>query len=590
MSTRAAGLRRATLTCAIAALFLHSPRASRAAGPGDTDHEFDAGSRIEATKLSATQIRNAALLAKVWGFVKYHHPRVTRGELRWDYELFRVLPGVLAAKGRADAPAVLAKWIDRVGDPPACDPCATPPDSAYLLPRTAWIHDRKGLGEDLSARLERILVNRDADGEQYYVAFPEGGAIPSFSNEAAYVDWVFPDAGYRLLALFRFWNLIEYWFPYRDLIPEDWDRTLEEFIPRVLAAGDADSYRLVMLALTARVRDGHASVWNAIDSRPPRGGCQLPVVVRSVEGRFVVSAISDSARAAASGLKIGDSVLALDGEPVETSAKRSIEYIGASNEAARRREIARFLTRGACGPCRATVERAGKRVELAARRDSTSLLDPDAGGTNDLPGPAFRLLDPDVAYLKLSSFRQSDVASYLERAAGTKCLIVDIRNYPSEFAPFALGGHFVDAPTPFARFTRGDATNPGAFVWTQPVRIEPIAPRYAGAIVILVDERSQSRAEYTAMALRAAPGAIVVGSTTAGADGNLVPIALPGGLRTSFSGIGVFYPDKRPTQQVGIVPDRIVAPTIAGIRSGRDEVVETAIETALGRTMKVWRR
>jgi C-terminal processing protease CtpA/Prc len=78
------------------------------------------------------------------------------------------------------------------------------------------------------------------------------------------------------------------------------------------------------------------------------------------------------------------------------------------------------------------------------------------------------------------------------------------------------------------------------------------------------------------MALRAMPNAVVVGSTTAGADGNLSQIPLPGGLSTAISGLGVFYPDHRPTQRVGIVPDVIAKPTIQGIAAGRDEVLEAA--------------
>src|SRR5262245_32685884 len=69
----------------------------------DTDHEFDGGSRIDAMSLSKTQINNLVLLAKVWGFLKYHHPGVTTGKLHWDYELFRVLPSVLAAHDRKQA-------------------------------------------------------------------------------------------------------------------------------------------------------------------------------------------------------------------------------------------------------------------------------------------------------------------------------------------------------------------------------------------------------------------------------------------------------------------------------------------------------
>ena len=97
-----------------------------------------------------------------------------------------------------------------------------------------------------------------------------------------------------------------------------------------------------------------------------------------------------------------------------------------------------------------------------------------------------------------------------------------------------------------------------------------------------VDEMSQSQAEYTTMAFRSVPGAIVVGSTTAGADGNVSPIPMPGGLRAMISGLGVFYPDKRPTQRVGITADREIKPTIAGIRAGRDEVLEAGIREIVG--------
>ena len=60
-------------------------------------------------------------------------------------------------------------------------------------------------------------------------------------------------------------------------------------------------------------------------------------------------------------------------------------------------------------------------------------------------------------------------------------------------------------------------------------------------------------------------------------------IPLPGGLRSMISGIGVFYPDKSPTQRVGIVPDVVKRPTIAGIKAGRDEVLEEGIRQILGR-------
>ena len=75
------------------------------------------------------------------------------------------------------------------------------------------------------------------------------------------------------------------------------------------------------------------------------------------------------------------------------------------------------------------------------------------------------------------------------------------------------------------------------------VALHATKPHYAGKVAILVDETSMSQAEYTSMAFRPGPAAIVLGSTTAGADGNVPPIALPRGLQTMILGIGAFSPD-----------------------------------------------
>jgi hypothetical protein len=206
---------------------------------------------------------------------------------------------------------------------------------------------------------------------------------------------------------------------------------------------------------------------------------------------------------------------------------------------------------------------------------------------HELPGPAFRMLSDSVAYLKVAWSVAQRAAEYVMQAQDAAVLVLDIRGYPSDFVVFAIGGHLVAGPVPFARFTKADPTNPGAFLWTEPVMHTPREPRFTGKVVILVDEATQSAAEYTAMGFRAAPNAIVVGSTTAGADGNVSRIPLPGNLEGMISGIGVFYPDGTPTQRVGIVPDLTVRPTIEGIRAGRDEVLEAGVSHALGRDFRL---
>ena len=160
---------------------------------------------------------------------------------------------------------------------------------------------------------------------------------------------------------------------------------------------------------------------------------------------------------------------------------------------------------------------------------------------HDRPGPAFHKPAEDIAYIKISDARAAETGRYFESAAETAGVIIDLRNYPSDFPIFQIGGRLVAETTQFVRFTRADLGNPGA---------------------------------------------VVLGSTTAGAEGNVSTIPLPGNKRSLISGIGVFYPDERPTQRIGIVPDIELKPTIAGIREGRDELVEAAIRIIRGENLQ----
>jgi C-terminal processing protease CtpA/Prc len=547
--------------------------------PLDTDQEFDGGSGINLTQLSKTQTENLATLGKVWGFLKYHHPAITSGLRHWDYELFRVLPEVLATGNRAAANSVMHRWIASLGAVPECVKCARLSETnLYMKPDIDWIANEKSLGADLSQDLRLIYKNRPADEQQFYVSLRPEVGNPLFLHDLAYPRITLPDAGFQLLALYRFWNIVEYWYPYRDVMKEDWDGVLVDFIPRISLARTSEDYKRELMLLISRLHDTHATLsYQQTSVLPPVGDCRLPVAIRFVGNRAVVWRYLNKESGPASGLQIGDVILALDGTPVRELVSRWRQYYGASNDAARLRDIGRSMTNGACGPSSLQIQRNDQTLTLTAARVSSGTIDLRTENSHDLGGATFQKLSDDVAYLKLSSARISEAAQYIDLAKGSKGLIIDIRNYPAEFIVFALGQLLVQTPTEFARFTKSDISNPRAFHWTSTTSLIPQQPYYSGKVFVLVDEVSLSQAEYTAMAFRAA-GAIVIGSTTAGADGDVSEIPLPGGLRTAISGIGVFYPDKKPTQRVGIIPDITVRPTIAGIRSGRDEVLEAAIQ------------
>ncbi len=540
----------------------------------DTDHAFDTGSDIRITALSDMQIENLATLGKVWGFLKYHHPIVTSGQRHWDYDLLRVTPAILASRDQAEANTVLHKWIASLGEIIPCNPCATlPAEDLHLRPALDWLDDGKLLGGELQADLKRIYRNRPANGQQFFLELGKGVKNPVFKHEPLYDGMRYPDAGFRLLALFRFWNIIEYWAPYRDVIGEDWNGVLRQSIPTVVLAKDRPAYELEMMAVIARFNDTHSNLWTSLHVRPPLGQCKLPVNVRFLGGDAVVAGYTDEAAGKASGLLPGDVITAIDNTPVAKLVQAWRPYYAASNEPTRLRDIAQELHRGPCGAASLRIRRADSELDVQASRTPEIRR----AKTHDRAGDTFQMLSGGIAYLKLSSIKQADIPRYMEAAAGTKGLVVDIRNYPSEFVVFALGQYLVERPTNFVRFTFPDLNNPGAFYWKQGAMLRPGQTHYAGKVMILIDEISQSQSEYTALAFRASPRARIIGSTTAGADGNTSPFGMPGGLRSLISGIGIFHPDKRPTQRVGITPDIEVIPTIEGIRAGRDEVLEAAM-------------
>jgi C-terminal processing protease CtpA/Prc len=73
----------------------------------------------------------------------------------------------------------------------------------------------------------------------------------------------------------------------------------------------------------------------------------------------------------------------------------------------------------------------------------------------------------------------------------------------------------------------------------------------------------------------------IVGGATAGTNGNIATFTTPGGFTVRFTGMRVTRHDGRsPHHLLGVQPDVKVAPTLAGLRAGRDEVLERGLAIA----------
>ncbi|WP_136482560.1 S41 family peptidase [Cognatitamlana onchidii] len=543
----------------------------------DLDKEFDSGSQISFPALDENLVGNLDLLGKVWGFLKYYHPAVGAGEYNWDYELFRILPKYLNSKNDSERDVILVNWINTLGEVKPCKSCKDTPTDAVLKPDLTWI-DNNSLSNSLISKLKYIQKNRH-QGNHYYIGMTTKVGNSEFKNENPYSNMAFPDSGFRLLALYRYWNMMQYFNPNRRLTDKNWNDVLSAYIPKFINAKTELEYELTLIQVIGEVNDTHANLSGDRDKVEKHRGFYFPPVhLRFIENKLIVDDYFNPEMKPEIGLEIGDVITHVNQKPIEDILKENHDFYPASNQSARLRDMSHDILRSKSKTINITYLRNKqsftKELQLFKKAD----LNYYTWYRYEIGGESYKMLDHNIGYITLKNIRVPEVRIIRKEFIDTQGIIVDIRNYPAKFMPFVLGSFFTSKPSPFVKFTIGNVNNPGEFSFGKTLSITPEETCYKGKVVVLVNELSQSQAEYTAMAFRAGDNVTIMGSTTAGADGNVSNIPLPGGLSTRISGIGVYYPDGRETQRVGIVPDVEVKPTIIGIKQGRDEVLEKAIE------------
>jgi len=383
-----------------------------------------------------------------------------------------------------------------------------------------------------------------------------------------------PDLPYRLLAAFRIWSVIHYFYPYKHLIG-DWDAVLHEFIPRFEGANDADAYTGAVLEMTAHIYDGHVGVGPLpaiAHFFPP---ATVPFQIRRVENAYAVIDKYDPNAP----VSIGDIVVSVDGEPIDARIERLWKYATASTEEARLNRMAQNALRGAEG---STAQLGIRGKDGATRTVAVPRITKfDFPEPKDLP---YRVLDGNIGYADLRRLTTAQVDAMFDALMQTKALILDMRGYPKgtawAIAPRINTRHAVygasfrgalveGAESPTLQTSRGYW-----FDQPLPTRAKPL---YTGKVIVLIDSRAISQAEHSCLFFEQAAGAAFVGSPTAGANGDVTNFWLPGGLLVRFSGHDVRHADGRQLQRVGIQPDIRVEPTIAGLQAGKDEVLERAV-------------
>ena len=431
--------------------------------PAEKDREFDEGSKITITSVDESQVKNLKTLGLIWGFLKYYHPNIASGQYNWDYELFRVLPRVLKAGSQASRDDILVKWIEDLGTFPRGKETDLTAEDVKLKPDLEWI-ENSGFSDELTAQLLKVK-NAGRSKEHYYIELHESVGNPSFKNEKPYASMNYPDAGFRLLSLFGYWNKIQYYFPYRNLIEEDWKDVLQEFIPKFINAKDDTEYTLASLELIGRIHDTHANVYGNRALNSYFGSRYAIAELAIVEDKAVVTGFYNKTLGKESGLEVGDIVSTINNRPVEEMVKDRLYHYPASNYPTQLRDLATGLLRTSDSTISVEYIRNGKALQTTLKTFSSKNI--NVYYKFQATDTCFKKINEDIAYINNGSVKTKDIPKIWNDIKGTKGLIIDLRNYPADFPIYELSNYLMPESTPFVKFTNGSIENPGLFTYTK---------------------------------------------------------------------------------------------------------------------------
>lgn len=545
----------------------------------EKDNEFNYGSGINLGNiLSPQKIENIEVLGKVWGFLKYYHPEVVKGKYNWDYELFRILAPVVNAKDVDERSHLLNKWIDNLGRVRESSELLIADSSHYSrIIDLSWINDRALFDKKLILKLNKIKNAKRSKTFNYYVV-PYKTRIKkqAFAKERAYENIKWDDQGFRILTLFRLWNIFEYCFPYRDMTDTPWAKLLRQFIPAFFNPENKATYEASIIRLMAHCNDSHGYI--LIPNKDPKNKTldpihcqckyQLPVeLIQSKEGYIVVKSTESLF------LNRGDIILSVNGKSIEDRIEEMKPYTIASNENGLIRKILPTLLSSDNPELKVTVLRGIAKMNISVTNFNPTREKQSVKLWNE-----YNLEDKNIIHvdnIKSAELNRKTIQDNLK----SRGIIIDMRKYPKDNLEDIYDVLFPSIIYPL-RLSFNELDSPGNFKWSwyDQLKIEN-ANYYKGKVAVLVDENTQSAGETLSIWFSMTPINAVIGRKTAGANGNIsLNCPLPHGINIIYSGLGAYYLNGDVLQRNGVKIDIPASPGVQDIIEGRDVWIEKAIE------------
>lgn len=360
----------------------------------------------------------------------------------------------------------------------------------------------------------------------------------------------------------------------------DWQGLRRDLRPQAADARGEQELYAVLRRMLGHLRDPHTRVFAPGESTDWRVQhyVSVAVSVRELSGEVVIADVERGSDAWGAGLRAGDAVLKVDGEPAETLIARRLAEQDAGDSASARLVAVSHLFDGARDSVlTVNFRRPGESRERSAtlrRETRTHKPSFDVRRTDGVRVVRFNVFTPEVA----AQFARA-LGGELK---GTRALVLDLRDN---------GGGEAEAMADFASTLLPSGLSLGRFTDREGrVQLEPFTraallssadsfARFHGSLVVLTNQRTASAAEVFAAALREANRASVVGETTCGCVlGIQQRHTLPDGGVLDISEMDYHTAAGARLEGSGLRPDFTVEPTREDLRRGRDRALEKAAE------------
>jgi hypothetical protein len=377
------------------------------------------------------------------------------------------------------------------------------------------------------------------------------------------------DLAARLAIVASAWGTLSLFYPYFSDQHIAWsDKLAASLAGMANARSVTDVYHALFGLLTA-LRDNHARAYHPY---VPNDG-MIPVALRRFgDALVVVGTVDDYAKR----IPIGTEILSLDHQAALQAYSDMRKAIPSATAQWSDAIVPFWLTVGPVGTLSIVRIRSmnGKTEDivlpyLSRKRYESLVREPRPVSGSELA--------PGIRYVDLDLMKQERWQAILPSLSSARVIILDMRGYPAG-GTLGILGHFVDKEIRSPEW-QIPVLETGAYstaFWT----LRPKSPRLTSKVLVLLDGRAVSAAETFLQVVQDNHLATLIGETSAGTNGNVQTVPLPGGFSMRFTGMRVPRPDGTALQGHGVVPDQIVHPTLDGIRSGHDEILDAALALA----------